>query len=371
MYQKITEGNAKLTVPKEKKVSKDLPVFYNPVMKYNRDVSVLLLNAVSNKNMQIGLPLAGSGVRGVRFLLELPKNKIKKISFNDKDPEAIKIIKKNIKDNDIKAKKDVINITNQDANLFLLNSTGFDYIDIDPFGSPNPFLDSSIKRISRDGILAVTATDTGCLCGSFSAPCLRKYWAKPLRNELMHEIGLRIFIRKIQLIGAQAEKALIPILSYNKDHYFRIFFRVEKGRQKVDKLMKFYNFLLFNNKTGEFKLSKYNSEKGFNEYAGPIWIGELVDKALIKKINNNIKDNSDKELIKFLEVLGNESNINTVGFYDIHAIIKRNKIKNNIKTSELINKIENSKHKACRSHFSRYGIKSSIGFKEFIKLLKK
>ena len=36
----------------------------------------------------------------------------------------------------------------------------FDYIDIDPFGSPNPFLAAAIGRITRNGIVAVTATDT-------------------------------------------------------------------------------------------------------------------------------------------------------------------------------------------------------------------
>ena len=73
-----------------------------------------------------------------------------------------------------------------------MNSTGFDYIDVDPFGSPNPFLDAAIKRIARDGILAVTATDTAPLCGTYTNACRRKYWAVPLRNELMHEIGIRI-----------------------------------------------------------------------------------------------------------------------------------------------------------------------------------
>ena len=44
--------------------------------------------------------------------------------------------------------------------LAILHSKGFDYIDLDPFGSPNIFLDSAVKRLGRNGILAVTATDT-------------------------------------------------------------------------------------------------------------------------------------------------------------------------------------------------------------------
>ena len=106
--------------------------------------------------------------------------------------------------------ENVYAVQDKDANMFILESSGFDYIDIDPFGSPNFLLDSSVKRISRGGILAVTATDTSALAGSYPDACRRKYWAEPLRSEMMHEAGLRILIRKGQLIGAQFEKALTP-----------------------------------------------------------------------------------------------------------------------------------------------------------------
>lgn len=212
MYKQIIEGKAVVKVPKEEKISKELPVFYNPVMKLNRDISVLILQNVVNKKMQIGLPLSGTGVRGVRLLKELNKSKIKEVCFNDVNPKAVKIIKQNLKLNKVRGK-----VFSKDANLFLLESHGFDYIDIDPFGSPNFLLDSAVKRLSRGGILAVTATDAGGLAGSFPKACLRKYWAKSVRNSTMHENGLRILIRKVQLIGAEHDKALIPIFSYFKD----------------------------------------------------------------------------------------------------------------------------------------------------------
>ena len=120
----------------------------------------------------------------------------------------------------------------------MLESKGFDYIDIDPFGFPGRFLDAAALRIARKGILAVTATDLGALCGSFPKVCNRKYWAEPKRDYMMHETGLRILIRKIQLIGIQYEKALIPLFSYYKDHYFRIFFRCVKSKKECDKFGK-------------------------------------------------------------------------------------------------------------------------------------
>ncbi len=339
MYKIIQEGKAKIKVGIEEKISKKLPVFYNPVMKLNRDISVLLLDSIENKKMQIGLSLSATGIRGIRFLKELSKSKIKIVKFNDHDKNSVKIIKQNLKLNKIKTKAEVFN---EDANMFMLKHPGFDYIDIDPYGSPNIFLDSSIKRLSRNGILAVTATDTGCLAGTFPNACLRKYWAKPRRDERMHETGLRILIRKVQLIGADHDKALIPIFSYFKDHYFRIFFRCNKGKKKVDLLLK---------------------QHGMFNQAGPLWLGSLWD----NKITSKIAKNSDD---KFLKIIYDESKIDVVGFYSIPKICKKYKLKM-IKKDEIIKRIRGKKYRVAETHFAPNSLRSNIDEKRLIQILKK
>lgn len=351
MYEIIKEGSAKIYVPKDKKISKKLPVFYNPIMSLNRDISILLLNSINKNDLNISDPLAATGIRSIRFLKELKKNKIKKLYINDYKNDFIKTFKKNLKINKITTNK--IIIKNEDANLFLLNSKGFDYIDIDPFGTPNYFLDSAIKRLSRGGILAVTSTDTAALSGTYPKSTSRKYWAISKKDEMMHETGLRILIRKIQLIGAQYSKALIPVFSYFKDHYFRIFLKCTKGKKDVDQLLK--NHESFNN-------------------AGPLWIGRLWDSKLVNKIKNSaiknkyIKDN--KELLKFIKIIQNESKIETVGFYDLHNIVKKEKIKKIIKKSVLIEKIKKKKYKASQTHFSKTAIRSDIDYRSLIKMMK-
>jgi len=224
----------------------------------------------------------------------------------------------------------------------MLQHPGFDYIDIDPYGSPNIFLDSAIKRLARNGILAVTATDTGCLAGTFPNACLRKYWAKPRRDEMMHETGLRILIRKIQLIGADHDKALTPIFSYYKDHYFRIFFICEKGKKRVDEIIKQHG--MFNN-------------------AGPLWLGQLFDSKITSKIAKKSDDN-------FLRIIEKESKENIIGFYDIHKICKRNKLKVP-KTDLLVKEIKKNDFKISRTHFSPIGIKSDIKLDKLVKLIRK
>ena len=375
--KKIQEGKAIVKVYTAETVSKELPVFYNPIMKLNRNISVLLLNSIDKKNMQIALPLAATGIRGIRFLLELKKGKIKGISFNDNSTEAVKLIKSNLKLNKIKL-KDKVKIFNLDANEFLLSSKGFDYIDIDPFGSPNFLLDSSVKRLGREGILAVTATDTGALCGSYKNVCLRKYSGRPLRSEFCHETGLRILVSKVQSIGAQYDKALTPIFSYSKEHYFRIFFECIKGKKKVDELMKNIGYIVHCKKCLFRKTTKdiFNSNKcsvcgSKLDYAGPLWLGQLWDKKLVTRMCKNIKALKDKELIKFLKTIKKELKINSVGFYDVAQVVKHNKLKNVPKKDLLINEIKKAGFKAAETHIKPNSIRSSVTVKELGKIIKK
>ncbi|PIN79250.1 tRNA (guanine(10)-N(2))-dimethyltransferase [Candidatus Woesearchaeota archaeon CG_4_10_14_0_2_um_filter_33_10] len=373
----IQEGKARIKTYTAETVSRDMPVFYNPAMNLNRDINVLLLNSINKKNMQVALPLAATGIRGIRFLLELKKAKVKTISFNDRSIDAFKLIKGNLKLNKIKSGKKII-VTNLDANEFLLSSKGFDYIDIDPFGSPNFFLDSAIKRLARGGILAVTATDTAALCGTSKNACLRKYSSKPLKNEFCHETGLRILISKVQSAGAQYDKALIPVFSYSKEHYFRVFFECEKGKKKADEIIKNYGYILHCKKC----LFRENADSIFNDekcplckskldYAGKIWLGQLYDKNLADKMNQEAKKSENKELIKLMKIISNESKINEVGFYDLAKVVKHNKLKNVPKKELLIDEIKKQGFKAAETHIRPNSIRSSITIKGLVKIIKK
>ena len=67
--KKIKEGSAEIFIPKEGKISKKLPVFYNPIMQLNRDITILLLEQFPPMNLCD--PLAASGIRAIRFAKEL------------------------------------------------------------------------------------------------------------------------------------------------------------------------------------------------------------------------------------------------------------------------------------------------------------
>ncbi|MBT5023427.1 hypothetical protein HOK51_07365 [Candidatus Woesearchaeota archaeon] len=344
----IAENGIKIIGKVEDTVSKKMEVFYNPIMKLNRDISVLLLKAIDKKEMQIGLPLSGSGIRGIRFLKELESEKIKRIYFNDYREGFEKELTENFKLNGVAFDSEQIIISNQEASKFLLSECGFDYIDIDPFGSPNPFLDGAIKRISRGGVLAVTATDTSALCGTYPKVCRRKYWAEPCHDFRMHEFGLRILIRKVQLIGVQFEKAMIPVFSYSRDHYMRVFFLCFKGKKKCDDVLKAHSIV-----------------DGY----GPLWTGAIFDSELVDKM---FEKNLKSELIDtdFMNMILKESKINLIGFYDIWKSCSKLKI-TCPKFEKIFDAVSSLGFKLCRTHFSECGLKTNMPEEQFLDILKK
>lgn len=328
--KKLIEGKTEFFADTAEVVNKNMEAFFNPDMKYVRDLTIALLKSWDKQQLRVALPLAGSGVRALRILKEVKKQKIAYVYCNDHDEKTFKILEKN---------KETFGdermfLAKEEADEFLLYRKGFDYIDIDPYGSPNPFLDSAIKRISNYGILAITATDVKALAGSAKQAGLRKYGAYPEAGN--HENGLRNLAKKVIAVGAQYDKALVPIFSVSNLHYYRIFFKVKKSKQLCNELLE-KPFPLFSEEAKEIikELKKLNSEN-FNE---------LIEEEIKAQI-------SDKN------------------FFDIHKLCKENVISQVPKIQDLINELKKKNYKASRTHISRTAIwtdAEKIILKELIK----
>ncbi|MFH1174313.1 MAG: hypothetical protein V1725_04215 [archaeon] len=355
----IEENTAQVKIVQQSIPTKNIS-FYNPVMKKNRDLSVVLLNSLGKKNMSMMDLMAASGVRTVRFLKELSPSIIRRIVANDLSPGFAERMRETLRQNGFE-NDDRIVVQERDANLALLESNGFDYIDIDPYGSPNPFLDNAIVRLARKGILAVTATDTAALCGARLNTGRRKYWAEPLNNELRHELGLRMLIRKIQLLGAHHEKALTPVFSYFSDHYFRVFLQCEKGNTKVDTVLKQHQHFLYCSSCLSMKTSKSNNEtcRCGKAYiiAGPLWTGFLSNENLVKNMLANTEYAALKKFLASME--GDCTDI--VGFYETHVLAEKKLIPKLPRMDVLFNS------DILRTHFSNSAVKTKKSPAEFVR----
>jgi tRNA (guanine26-N2/guanine27-N2)-dimethyltransferase len=275
-YHLIKEGTTELFVINKNisgkgPSSKDGEPFYNPAMELNRDVSILLnqwfINT-SDKPVHFLDGLAASGIRGIRMSHELTGDF--EVTVNDWNAEAFSLIQQNIQKNPSKkilpVQKDLNN---------LLSEHRYDSIDIDPFGSPVYFLDSAIRSIYHNGIIACTATDTAALCGVFPKVCFRRYGAWPLHVPCMHEIGLRILVGVLGREAAKHDKGVEPLLCYTTDHYLRLYVKIKNGKHHANESMAQYSTL----SSEHIPLSKPPYSM-----VGPLWLGPLQNKTWLHEL---------------------------------------------------------------------------------------
>lgn len=344
------------------KISKELTVFYNPVMKLNRDISLLVIASYFNDNeVRFCDPMAASGIRELRFLKTIPK-KFEFLTLGDISKSAIENIQKNFENNNISL-NNVKLITANAINT--ISSEYFNFIEVDPFGSPVPFLDIAAQRIKHEGVLSVTATDTAALCGTYPKTTLRRYSIKVEKTLWHEELGLRNLIAYVQKELAKYDKVGNVIISFSNNHYYKIFFKVTDSKTKSLEILKEHKYLTWDRKSQETSFSKFETENTF----GKTYIGPLCDKEFLKKIKNNLnlidKNKEVKELIENLE-----QELNIVGYYNPHKFMKEHKFTSDIKFEKIIEKIKELNFEVSRAHNNKIGIKTNCPHDKFIEIMK-
>jgi tRNA (guanine26-N2/guanine27-N2)-dimethyltransferase len=348
----ISEGNTSVLVYKNKSVSKGpgfkqgVP-FYNPSMQLNRDISILVCQHIinSSKRKMILLDgLAASGIRGVRLANELVGDF--EVMINDWDEKSYNLIKKNIE----KHSFENVKACNRNLNA-LLSESKFDYIDVDPFGSPACFIDSAIRSIKNGGIIACSATDTAALCGVYPKVCFRRYGAVPFHSVAMKEIGLRILLGFICRIAGVYDKGIQPLLCYSTDHYFRLYVKVYSSVSKANQSMNNFKTIYSGENIGLEKIKKD---------IGPMWTGKLGDKNTMREIlsiASSKKLGCKNQIYKLLDILEEEADA-PIFFYTTESIASFLK-KSSPKIGLLFENLKKQEYNVYRTHFSSTGFKTN------------
>ena len=378
----IEEGLTKIEFPEFDKVSSDAPVFYNPHMELNRDLSILAIQVFQkeqDREINICDLFGGSGIRGIRYKNEI--NGVGQVSINDISELANHYEQHNIELNDLSD----IEVYNHDASMFLRMKRGeFDVIDIDPFGTPSPFLDSAGYCARRNSLLCVTATDTSALCGTYKEPCIRKYNAKPYKSEYCHETGIRILAGFVALTLSKYAKCIEVKLSHSTEHYMRLYLEIKKGSKKTDESLKNMGYISHcrnclhrqTNKGLATPLDEVCPVCGEKLiHAGPLWLGEIQDAEFIQKMideTDNKKINTEKEALKLLNKCLIEAEAPTT-FFDVHSICKSLKI-SAPKFDSIIDQMKEDGFIAIKTHYNPLGIKTDATIKDvencILKLIK-
>jgi tRNA (guanine26-N2/guanine27-N2)-dimethyltransferase len=319
----IKEGRVKVLVPQLRAFVKlpseyapsKAPVFYNPVMELNRDLAVLAVQAyqrIIGHEINVCEPLTGCGLRGIRFAVEVKG--VRKTVLNDINEQAFRLASYNVQMN---ALAESVAVKKEEANFILSSHSArrmrFDVVDIDPFGSPVPFLDSAVRALRSEGLLALTATDMASLCGVHPRACVRKYGGKPLRTEYCHELAARLLAGSLTTVAAKHDLGVNIVFAHQGEHYIRVYATVNYGAKSADRSVRNMGFVLhcfrcFHRETvkGLFEVlrSLTCSECGSRlSTAGPLWLGNLFDIRFCEMMEHEIQKRSFRLKVKIAKML--------------------------------------------------------------------
>jgi len=387
----LKEGKVQVLVPKLEAFKTQpadyapskAPVFYNPVMELNRDISVLAFQAYQrlvNREIAICDPLTGSGIRGVRFAAEI--NGAKKVVVSDINERSFKLARHNVHLNGL---QDLVEVNHKDANC-LLSCHGaphmrFDIVDVDPFGSPVPYLDSAVRALRNKGLLAATATDLAPLCGVHAKACIRKYGGKPLRTEYCHELAVRLLAGCVAAVAAKQDIGVRVVFSHSLDHYIRVYAQIGYGAKKADASIKSLGYVLhcfncFHRETAKTLSAKFFEkcpECGSKmDWAGPLWLGKIFDpqfcEALAQESRRTAFRNSAK-IAKLLSLTKGEAEASAT-YYVIDKI--SNKLSSPVPSvAAMLQALQDNGFEAVPTHFNSRGVRTDAPALVVQKLLQK
>ncbi len=363
----------------------DMPVFYNPRMRTNRDLSVLVLDTYC-KTHQVDLicePLTGSGVRSLRYLNEI-RGGFRSVMF-DTSSEAVEIARKNLESNGFDERAQVIL---GDARVLLLTESRgkrFDFVDIDPFGSPNPFLNAAIQAINpRRGLIGVTATDMPALCGVYPKVALRKYGGLSIRSPFVHELALRLVIGGTFSVAGMNDFSISPLLSLSTDHYIRVWVETKASKSKGNQAAERIGFVRYCSHCMAWDIIPVLTLKQSSEFqhirascpekvdvAGPMWIGPIQNPDFVARTTETLENHEDSMSRKsklMLNLIAQEAPIQ--GFYlDIHQMCDIYSWPPP-KQENVIMNLKDKGYQCVRSHFKPTAIRTNATVKETVNVVK-
>lgn len=349
-FVEIIEGSARMLYDEKE------AVFYNKVQVLNRDLSIQVIRLYAEtlaqerkatydakmerfnagkssltdrepqrppEGISILDALAATGLRSIRYLKEIPG--VRELAINDLLKDATDAAMVNCKANGVDESK--VKIYNRDAVMLMYEHREpvkqFDVVDLDPYGSACPFIDSAVQAVADGGLLCVTCTDAAVLSGNYPEVCYSKYGCMPLRSYFFPEMQLRVLLNALEQAASRYKRYIVPWLSLSVDFYVRVFVRVyesaaEAKNSSLKKCMVLQSPLshsYFIQPVGSKAKSTYNpanmtapgvcAETGVPlKIGGPFWSEpihkqEIVDKLLERVVSGIDEWKGPTELLPF------------------------------------------------------------------------
>ena len=369
----ICEGGTELYVPSqslEGTPPATHPVFFNPAAKTNRDISVALAAATGPKSFLD--VLAGTGARGLRVAKESRRKT--HVTLADFSTPSLAVTRRNVKRNQLLRRCTVVH---EEANRYLTSrferQEKFDAIDVDPFGSPAPFVQAATMAASDGGVVSMTATDAAVLCGVYPDVSFRRYGALAVRSEFVHETGLRILLGFAARMGGINDIGIEPIMAHSTLHYLRVFFRVKKGAAKADASVEALGYVTQCNgcnarEWGPSPIERCTSCGTRVRSNGPLWTGKIVDEEVVAGALGVTKEAGWKDAAETLAPLRGVDLFPPFS-YSPERVCSRLKIPS-VPVRSALEALTGTGFTAARQPFEENGIKTDAEYAEFVEAVR-
>lgn len=344
-------------------VIKKRATFYNPEMKGNRDLTLLMVASFfGNKKIKMCDPMAASGIRELRMMNTYP-DRFEKVVLGDISADAVENIEENVEENEID--DSVLEIKQKDARETMLEDF-FDYIEVDPYGSPIPFMSIALQRIKHGGLIGITATDTASLCGVYPKTALRKYTVKSYQTLIYPEQGLRTLLSFCIREAARHDRVVTPVFSIVNKHYYKVFLHVEEKRTKAYKAVKDLSYIRWDKMTQNITVLDKEEENSI----GPLYVGNLNSDEYLRKMKENLNLlNDSEEVSKMIDTLLDEPK-DVLGYYNLHKLQRSFKVNGGKKFGQVIDELRDKGYRASRVQLDNFGIRTDASVEEVVEALK-
>ncbi|NPA79869.1 MAG: hypothetical protein GXO29_02305 [Thermotogae bacterium] len=189
---------------------------------------------------------------------------------------------------------------------FACSGERYDWVDLDPFGSPSPYLVGALSLVRPGGFIYITSTDTATLAGRRRGDDVRLYGI-PLRGWESHaELGARTLIYTVWSAANHLNMYARPLFTYYEGYAHRLLVQVE-DRRRAEGIGYVHRCsgcgTYFTAERPESACPVCGEEA---KAVGPLWIGPLYDRALLREMESVARNLKWKKALKSLRLIGGE-----------------------------------------------------------------
>jgi len=348
----LVEGRAKFIVGS---------AFYRQASQVARDLAVLSAAIYQSDTgcLRVLDAMTGCGVRSLRYWLE---SQADWVWANEANPEISPILQQNLKE---AVAAGCCQITHLNANRVFFDCHArqdyYDLVDVDCFGSPNPYLSTSLWGTKIGGLLYLTSTDGRTATGHLPENSLRVYGAYARSHPAAHEQALRLLIGSVQQQAASQGLGVEPVFSLFAGQTYRVMLRVLSSQSLTTKN---YGFLGYCHHCGNYQTVSWrklgrvicSNDQQPLVISGPLWLGALHEVHQLKRMLSLAQDWHWSERVKLLTIMAAEANLPPY-FYTLGEIGRRGKM-DIPKRSHLIQALQTMGYRASPTHINAQAIKT-------------